>query len=327
MNVQTMETNLTAATGVEPRAAKASAPRVSDADRRLVVAGKFVKIAEVHDEIWLEGEAVQDPEKVIARLKSEGIKADIFSFGQKIPDTTPKHSYHFEWDNFAVIPLTTYNAWWDGLPQESRRNVRIAGKKGAVIKAVEFDENFVRGISGIYNESPTRQGRAFPHYGKSLETVKKENGTYVERSQFIGAYLGDELIGLIKMVYIDDVASLMQILSKNGHLDKKPMNAMLAKAVELAAERSSKFLVYRKYTYGNVFSPLTEFKRRNGFVELKYPRYYIPLTLKGRLAMKLRLHLGLRDALPPGLVTRLTSLRSWFNEKFGPKKSVAAPAA
>lgn len=322
-----METNLTAATGVEPRAAKAPAPRIADADRRLVVAGKFVKIAEVHDEIWLEGEAVEDPEKVIARLKSEGIKADIFSFGQKIPDTQPKYSYHFEWDNFAVIPLTTHAAWWDGLPQESRRNVRIAGKKGAVIKAVEFDENFVRGISGIYNESPTRQGRAFPHYGKSLETVKKENGTYVERSQFIGAYLGDELIGFIKMVYVDNVASLMQILSKNGHLDKKPMNAMLAKAVELAAERGSKFLVYRKYTYGNVFSPLTEFKRRNGFVELKYPRYYIPLTLKGRLAMKLRLHLGLRDALPPGLITRLTGMRSWFNEKFGPKKSVAAPAS
>ena len=321
-----MEANLSAAT-VGPEAVKVPAVGVADADRRLVVGGKFLKIAEVHDEIWLEGGAVQNPEVLIARLKREGCRADIFSFGQKIPDTTPKFSHHFEWDNFAVIPLTTYAAWWDKLPQESRRNVRIAGKKGAIIKAVEFDENFVRGISGIYNESPTRQGRAFPHYGKSLETVKKENGTYVERSQFIGAYLGDELIGFIKMVYIDSVASLMQILSKNGHLDKKPMNAMLAKAVELAAERGSKFLVYRKYTYGNVFSPLTEFKRRNGFVELKYPRYYIPLTLKGRLAMKLRLHLGLRDALPAGLITRLTSLRSWFNEKFGSKKSVAAPAA
>lgn len=321
-----MEANLSASS-VGAGTDKVSAVRIAEADRRLAVAGKFLRIAEVHDEIWLEGEAVQNPEVLIARLKREGAKADIFSFGQKIPDTTPKHKYHFEWDNFAVIPLTNYNAWWDGLPQESRRNVRIAGKKGAVIKAVEFDEEFVRGISGIYNESPTRQGRAFPHYGKSLETVKKENGTYVERSQFIGAYLGDELIGFIKMVYIDDVASLMQILSKNGHLDKKPMNAMLAKAVELAAERGSKFLVYRKYTYGNVYSPLTEFKRRNGFVELKYPRYYIPLTLKGRLAMRLRLHLGLRDALPPGLIRRLTSLRSWFNEKFGPKKSVAAAAA
>lgn len=326
MNAQSMEANFSA-TSAGSATVKVPAARVSDADRRLAVTGKFLRIAEVHDEIWLEGEVLQNPEALIVRLKSEGTKADIFSFGQKIPDTTPQHKYYFEWDNFAVIPLTTYNAWWDGLPQESRRNVRIAGKKGAVIKAVEFDENFVRGISGIYNESPTRQGRAFPHFGKSLETVKKENGTYVERSQFIGAYLGDELIGFIKMVYIDDVASLMQILSKNGHLDKKPMNAMLAKAVELAAERGSKFLVYRKYTYGNVFSPLTEFKRRNGFVELKYPRYYIPLTLKGRLAMKLRLHLGLRDALPPGLVTRLTSARSWFNEKFGPKKSVAAPAS
>lgn len=320
-----METNLATAS-VTPEASQVPTKRISDADRRLVVAGKVVRTAEVHDEIWLEGEAVENPESVIASLKSKGCKADIFSFGQKIPDTKPKHAYHFEWDNFAVIPLTTYTAWWDALPQESRRNVRIAGKKGAVIKAVEFNDDFVRGISGIYNESPTRQGRKFPHYGKSLETVKKENGTYVERSQFIGAYQGDELIGFIKMVYVDEVASLMQILSKNGHLDKKPMNAMLAKAVELAAERGSKFVVYRKYTYGNVFSALTEFKRRNGFVELKYPRYYIPLTLKGRLAMKLRLHLGLREALPPGLVMRLTGWRSKFSERFGSKKTVAAPA-
>lgn len=298
------------------------------ASRRLVVSGKLLRIAEVHDEIWLEGPGLDDPQAVLARLKKERIKADIFSFGQKIPDTEPKFSFPFEWDNFAVIPLTTYTAWWDKLPQEGRRNVRIAGKKGVEIRVAEFDDAFVSGISGIYNESPLRQGRAFPHYGKSLERVKKENGTYLERSVFIGAFAGEELIGFIKMVYIDDQASLMQILSKNGHLEKKPMNAMLAKAVELAAERGSKFLVYRKYTYGNVFSPLTEFKRRNGFEEMKYPRYYIPLTWKGKLAMKLRLHLGLREALPPALVTKLAQLRSqWVERKSGAKKTVAATTA
>ena len=130
-----MEANLSAA-AAGSEAVKAPSPRVADADRRLAVTGKFLKIAEVHDEIWLEGEAVQNPDALIARLKSEGKKADIFSFGQKIPDTQPEHSYHFEWDNFAVIPVTTYNAWWDGLPQESRRNVRIAGKKSADIPAI-----------------------------------------------------------------------------------------------------------------------------------------------------------------------------------------------
>jgi hypothetical protein len=288
----------------------------ADAAWRLVVTGKFVRIAGVHDEIWLEGE-IQNPSALAAKLKGDGFAADIFSFGQKIPDTTPKYPYHFEWDNFAVISLTTYAAWWDKLPQESRRNVRVAGKRGVVTKAVEFSDDLVRGISAIYNDSPTRRGGAFPHYGKSLENVKRENGTYVERSQFIGAFVGDELIGFTKMVYVDGLASLMQFISKRGHLDKRPMNALLAKAVELCTQRGSRHLVYRKFTYGNVFSQLTEFKRRNGFEEMKYPRYYIPLTLKGRLALKFRLHLGWRDSLPPWLITRLTrnnalrSLAGW----------------
>ena len=117
--------------------------------------------------------------------------------------------------------------------------MRIAGKRGVLVKMVEFNDELARGIAEIYNETPIRQGRSFCHFGKDVETVKAENATYPERSQFIGAYCGNELIGFMKLVHIDEVASIMQFLSKNAHLDKKPMNALLAKAVELC-EKSGK---------------------------------------------------------------------------------------
>lgn len=299
-------------------------PKTCVCDRALVVTGKIIKIAAVHDEIWLEGEVVDNPDRFISWLKKENFKADVFTFGQKFPETKRKYAYHYEWDNFAVVPITTYAEWWEKrLPQESRRNVRIAGKRGVVVDVAEFDDDLVRGIAGIYNETPIRQGRPFCHYGKNVETVRMENGTYLERSQFLGAYHGNELIGFIKLVYVNEIASIMQFLSKNEHLDKKPMNALLARAVELSEKRGSRYLVYRKFTYGNVYSALTEFKRRNGFEKMQYPRYYVPLTWKGELGLKLRLHQGLRDSLPPGLIARLTNLRSKYIDLFSPKKAVA----
>jgi hypothetical protein len=304
---------------------RVKAPSISVENRTIFVSGKWIRLASVHDEEWVEGEVLKNPDAAIARIKEQKLKADILTFPQKITCTEPQHKFYFEWDNYAVIPLTTHAAWWEKLPQESRRNVRIAGKRGVVVAPVAFDDHLVRGIVGIYNESANRQGRAFPHYGKNFETVKAENATYAGRSQFIAAYAGEELIGFLKLVYIDEIASIMQILSKNAHLDKKPMNAMLAKAVELCEQHGSKHLVYRKYTYGKVYSALTEFKRRNGFVKVEFPRYYVALTLKGKLALKLRLHVGFRDSLPPGLVTWITTTRSKYRSLFGPEKSVATP--
>ena len=103
--------------------------------------------------------------------------------------------------------------------------------------AVNFDDQLVRGISDIYNETPIRQGRKFWHYGKSFEQVKAENATYPDRSEFIGAFFNGELIGFIKFVMVNNVARIMQIVSLEAHTDKRPTNALLAKAVEIAARK------------------------------------------------------------------------------------------
>jgi len=54
---------------------------------------------------------------------------------------------------------------------------------------VPFDETLVRGIWEVYNESPVRQGKPNTHYGKDIETVYKEEATFLDHSIFIGAFL------------------------------------------------------------------------------------------------------------------------------------------
>jgi len=115
----------------------------------------------------------------------------------------------------------------------------------------------------------------------------------------------------------------MQIQSKNAHFDKRPANAMIAKAVEVACQKGMQNLLYCKYTYGNKINcSIREFKRRNGFQQLNFPRYNIPLTNKGRIALKLGLHKGLRNLLPSGLMDFLLDIRSKLYEmRFGTGKA------
>jgi hypothetical protein len=282
--------------------------------RTIIVTGKWLRVAAAKDEELAEREVVEHPAAFIEQIRKSPLRADILTFAQKLPETEPKHEGHVEWDNWAAVPTASFKDWWEKrLPQESRKNVRRAAKRGVVVKVVEFNDELVRGIREIYNETPTRQGRRFWHFGKDFDTVKRENATYLDRSEFLGAYAGEELIGFIKIIYAGTTASLSQILAKNEHQDKRPINALLAKAVEVCEKRGTAFLLYGKYAYeGNENSPLTEFKRRNGFEEIRYPRYFLPLTVKGRIAIKLGLHRGAKAVLPASVVTLLKHARSQF---------------
>jgi hypothetical protein len=262
-------------------------------------------------------EIFADPGKCISELKQGPVRVDLLIFPQKIDEPKPKHAYPFEWDNAAAARTENFTEWWEKLPQETRKNVRKSGKKGVTVQAAKFDDEFVKGIKGIFDESPVRQGMKFWHYGEDLEKIKMEQGKNSDRSEFIGAYYQGELIGFIKFVKVGRIAKIMQILAKNTHQDKRPMNALIAKAVEVCHEKGMSYLVYSKFTFGNKKnSALTEFKRRNGFDRMVYPRYCIPLTLKGRIAIALKLHRGLLGMLPSWLIELLLRLRSdWLQTR------------
>ncbi len=286
-------------------------------DRTVISRDGWLKIAAIYDEELVEGEIVPDPDSLVSRLKKSGLKADIFTFAQKLPDSAPKYKYYMEWDNLAVIPITTYSQWFKLRAESSvQRAVRKAAKSGVTVRVAVFDDTFVRGIMSIHDESPVRQGRPFWHFQKSFEDVKREYSTYAERNVFLGAYLEDELIGFIRMTFTDRTANIIQLLSKMKHSDKRPSNALIAKAVEICEQEGISYLLYCNYTYNDLKSSLTEFKRRNGFEQILLPRYYIPLTLKGKIAIQLGLHRGLVHRIPKPVFTQLLKIRSsWYERR------------
>ena len=198
--------------------------------------------------------------------------------------------------------------------------VRRAEKKGLVVREAPFDDNLVRGIWEVYNECPVRQGRPFPHYGKDLETVRKMKATFLESSIFIGAFLGDQLIGFVKLT-IDETrsqAGVMHILGMIQHRDKAPTNGLIAQAVRSCADRGISRLAYANFAYGNkVRSSLSDFKKNNGFQRIDLPRYYVPLTRWGALAFRLGLHRRLAERVPEPVAAKLRELRDrWYQHRF-----------
>jgi hypothetical protein len=288
------------------------------AGREIRVTGRFIRTARLDADRY---HFIERPEPILEELRRSRERIDLFTFLQRIPETEPKHSYPMELDNLAALPISTFEKWWNQqIGFKARNKAKQAEKKGVTLREVPFDDSLARGIWEIYNETPVRQGRRFPHYGRDPERVRREAATYLDCSFFIGAFFEGKLIGFVKLTTdeTNTQAGLMHIISMVQHRDKAPTNALIAHAVRACAERGIQYLVYSNFAYGKKqHDSLSDFKERNGFKRIDLPRYYIPLTPLGRLALQFGLHRRMVDHFPEPLMAKLRELRaSLYSRRF-----------
>jgi hypothetical protein len=286
-------------------------------NQNIVMQGKSVRIARLDGEKYT---FPQDPGAAVEALRTCGTRVDLFTFLQGLPDTSIRYPYKHEIDNLAVLPVSTFENWWNNQIRSYPRNrARQAEKKGVVLREVPFGEELVRGICGIYNETPVRQGKRFPHYGMTLEGARQYAGTFLDRSIYVGAFVGDTMIGFIKLSMDESrtQACLVHILSMAQHKDKAPTNALIAEAVRTCAKQGVSYLIYEHFNYGNKADSLTHFKEVNGFQRVDIPRYYVPLTARGRLALRMGLHHRIVDRIPESMAEKFRDLRkAWYAHRY-----------
>jgi len=277
--------------------------------KTIIIKGNFLKVAIVKDEICDFG--IDNPDILVEKLKNN-TTADIFTFNQKLPHTAPKYKYYSEKDNFAVLKIHSFEQWWKNqIKNDVRRMVRKAEKKGVVVKVVSLDDELAVGIKSIYDELPLRQGKPFWYYNKDIAAVKSTNSSFIERSEFIGGYYKNELIGFVKMIYTGNRADLIQLLCKIKDRDKAPTNALIAKAIKICEQNNIRYLTYGNYSFGKKsLDSLADFKKRNGFIKIDVPRYYIPLTMKGSIAIKLNFHKSFIELIPTVMIDNYVKLRA-----------------
>lgn len=278
--------------------------------KEIKVQGRLIRTAVIEGEKW---ECPDDPGAMIEGLRKSGTRIDLFTFLQKLPETTPKYAYPMEWDNLAVLNVSTFDHWWTQQIRSYPRNrARQAEKRGVVLREVPFDDALLQGLCEIYNECPIRQGRRFPHYGMTLERARAYAGTFPDRSIWVGAFLGESMIGFIKLVTNETrtQACMVHILSMVRHKDKAPTNALIAHAVRACADRGISYLVYENFAYGKrEGDSLSHFKEVNGFQRIDLPRYYVPLTRLGEASFRLSLHHKLIDVIPESIAGRFRAVR------------------
>jgi hypothetical protein len=287
----------------------------------IIVVGRYIKTARLLDENYV---AVENPQAFVGELRSAGVRADLFTFVQDIHDRVPKYDFHSETEDMAVLPVSTYKNWLNNqITTKPRNKLRKALKSGMEVRVIAFSDDLVRGIMAVYNENPIRQGMRNLHYGKDFDTIKREHNGFLERSDFIGVFYQDEMIGFAKVVHSEGCSHLMKIVSMISHRDKAPTNALLAKAVEVCAARGSPYLGYSVW---GKRPGLNEFKEANGFERVEIPRYFMPLNQKGKMILRLALHRPLKDRLPDKWVVLAGEFRSRCNALIHRKHSAPASA-
>jgi hypothetical protein len=271
----------------------------------LTISGGPLRIAAIEDE-WYD--SLSEPDAVIEALRAGKPRtADILSFWNPLPDSDARFPFPFESEQIAVLPVASYEDWWSNrIRSRTRSLIRKAEKDGLVVREAEFDDEFCRGMSAIFNETPVRQGRKFWHYGKSPELVRQQFSRFIHRESIIGAYVNGELVGFIMLGNAGRCAHLGQIISKLSERHRATNNALVAKAVEICARQGNEYLLYWYWSDNS----LTEFKRRCGFEPVPIPHYFAPLSARGEMALRLGLHRGLRGLVPQSLKVRLRQWRA-----------------
>src|SRR5437879_4566752 len=107
------------------------------------VQGRLVRIGRLDGDTF---KFLDDPEVVIDGLRRVGERVDLFTFMQRLPETSPVLGYPMEWDNLAVLPITTFDYWFRKTIRCKVRNmIRKSEKHGVVVREVPFDDVLVRG--------------------------------------------------------------------------------------------------------------------------------------------------------------------------------------
>jgi hypothetical protein len=66
---------------------------------------------------------------------------------------------------------------------------------------------------------------------------------------------------------------------------------------------------------------LDNFKQSNGFTQFQLTRYFVPITRKGRIAIKLGLHRDMKDLLPQSVKRALIPIYNWTSRNRSKVKS------
>jgi hypothetical protein len=281
-------------------------PYASDANILVTEKRLFCRYAQYSHEYLHDADHTAE---LLADLKKRGV--DLFTFVQRsFMQHERRYLFLKENECIALLKISSFDNWWNFQANKKTRNlVRKAQKSGVIVEPVEENEDFARDVLRIYDETPIREGRRFGRYRTMNLAVLGRGFRNLRNSDLLGAYVNRQLIGFMWIIYGDKVAELENCLSLIQHRDKAPMNMLMAEAVRRCSKKGVHFLVYEKFGY---LPGLDSFKMHNGFKRCVTTRYFVALSQRGSLAIKLKMHKDIAYSLSPRLTRTLLPIYRTF---------------
>jgi hypothetical protein len=192
----------------------------------------------------------------------------------------------------ALLSFPSYDDWWSS-PRinKTRNHVRAALKAGVSVEAVEeiSDRGTAMEVVRMYNESPIREKRYFPGYGRwNVDSVQGHFKSDDSSSTLVAKWHG-QVVAVDRWKFkgqVAIVASGITSLKARRHF-RGIDHLLLAKQIELLAERGVRYVVYGKL---GVIPALDSFKVENGFRPVKVNYNHILFSRKAMVLAKFGLH-------------------------------------
>ena len=139
--------------------------------KEIRIEGNLIRVARIAEGF----EQVGDPNELVSALQKSGHRVDLLTFMQALSERLPKYDFFMEWDNFAAMPVETFDQWFTKRVDTKIRNkLRKAEKVGVQVREVPFDDALIAGIAAI---------NTLAHIGTSGATwllgfIKDQTGSY-----------------------------------------------------------------------------------------------------------------------------------------------------
>ena len=221
------------------------------------------------------------------------VQTDLFSFWNRDWIQPRTYSYPSVEDNICLLQVTSHAEWFHNLHRKTRNMIRKNLKTQCTVRPLRFCEDTYKRILNIFHETATRQGRTFPnYYMHSFHEVEDKMAPWKDTSCLIGLFLHNELIGFTDLVFVDGYILISHFLSYTRHYDKAPNNRLMSEIVKTAEAEGISNIVYGKMASGN--TGLNRFRLHHGFRRYPVPRYYVAISGKGRVIMKIGINRSYR---------------------------------
>jgi len=117
--------------------------------KKIRVDGTIIRLGFVEAEGY---DFLEDPEAALRSIQESRTTVDIFTFIQKLTDPTIRSGYLTEWDNFAVLHVSTFEEWLSKQVDSKIRNmIRKAAKNGVSdITAFSVADSLVAAINHLW---------------------------------------------------------------------------------------------------------------------------------------------------------------------------------